>query len=82
MYSEFNANIFKSLNSNVYKIPFAVDIKIDPTYDRPYFGLPTDSFIFLFTFDFGSSMDRKNPLAVVRAFTNVFKNSENTLLVI
>ena len=82
VYSEFNANIFKSLNSNVYKIPFAVDIKIDPTYDRTYFGFPTSSFIFLFTFDFGSSMERKNPLAVIKAFSNAFKNSENVLLVI
>jgi glycosyltransferase involved in cell wall biosynthesis len=82
VYSEFNANIFKSLNLNIHKIPFAIDIKINRAYDRPYFHLPLKPFIFLFSFDFGSSFNRKNPLAVIKAFTNAFRRSKNVLLII
>lgn len=35
---------------------------------RAHFGIPADRFAFLFTFDVSSQMERKNPLAVARAF--------------
>lgn len=35
---------------------------------RAHFGIPDDRFAFLFTFDVSSQMERKNPMAVVRAF--------------
>ncbi|MEM7527891.1 MAG: glycosyltransferase [Pseudomonadota bacterium] len=40
--------------------------------DRSAFGLPDGPFLFLASFDFHSSVERKNPLALVRAFTDAF----------
>lgn len=45
------------------------------------FGL-REAFTFLFTFDFMSVMKRKNPLGVVEAFKNAFKQDEGPLLVL
>ena len=41
-----------------------------------------DEFVFLFMFDFGSYIERKNPLAVIRAFRQAFPNGERARLVI
>ncbi|MEL6768284.1 MAG: hypothetical protein AAFP17_13965 [Pseudomonadota bacterium] len=40
--------------------------------DRQRFGIPERAFVFLVTFDFHSSVERKNPLAAVRAFRQAF----------
>jgi glycosyltransferase involved in cell wall biosynthesis len=37
------------------------------------FGLPDDRFLFLFSFDMGSVMRRKNPLAAIEAFRRAFR---------
>jgi glycosyltransferase involved in cell wall biosynthesis len=42
------------------------------TYDKAYFGLPKDCFAFLLVFDSASYLERKNPIAVVRAFAKAF----------
>lgn len=49
---------------------------------RSYFGLPETPFIVLFSFDMCSVMERKNPLAVVRAFRRAFRHGEDALLVL
>lgn len=41
-----------------------------------------DRFAFLFTFDFGSVMKRKNPDGMLRAYLNAFTESDGTQLVI
>jgi glycosyltransferase involved in cell wall biosynthesis len=50
--------------------------------DRERFGLNADDFIFLFSFDFNSSLSRKNPLAVIEAFRRAFTPSQPVQLVI
>lgn len=40
--------------------------------DRAKFGLPADKFVFLFTFDYHSYPQRKNPEAVIAAFRAAF----------
>ena len=40
---------------------------------RSHFDLPDDRFLFLFTFDMGSVMERKNPLGLIRAFRRAFR---------
>jgi glycosyltransferase involved in cell wall biosynthesis len=45
------------------------------------FGLD-DRFMFLFSFDFGSVFERKNPLAVIEAFSTAFREGEGPILVI
>jgi glycosyltransferase involved in cell wall biosynthesis/SAM-dependent methyltransferase len=64
----------------VYHVPLGV-----PVFDsargvtRESLGLPA-GFIFLFMFDFFSSMERKNPLGLIRAFKQAFREGEATLV--
>lgn len=53
------------------------------TYSRASFGLPSTAYMFLFSFDAGSVIRRKNPLGAVRAFKAAFpKGDEQTILVL
>lgn len=83
--SEFTLASLKKINTNVVKIPFAVEFDVDSSkFSRLYFDLSKDSFIFLYTFDFNSSYWRKNPLSVVEAFKRAFPDPRNgtvTLLI-
>ena len=45
------------------------------------FALP-DGFVFLFAFDFFSTLERKNPLGLVEAFTRAFAPGEGPVLVL
>lgn len=54
---------------------------VDTTFSLQSIGLES-RFTFLFTFDFGSVMKRKNPDAVVKAFKRAFKNNEGPQLII
>jgi len=50
--------------------------------DRRRFGLPKSACVFLFTFDFFSTISRKNPTAVIEAFRRAFRPDDAALLVI
>jgi glycosyltransferase involved in cell wall biosynthesis len=54
---------------------------IDASLTRSHFGLD-NRFMFLFAFDFMSVMKRKNPLALIDAFTRAFPTGSGTQLVI
>ncbi len=56
----------------VYYMPIAVDFELPKGYARSSFQLPEEAFVFLFTFDMSSSVVRKNPQAVIDAFTQAF----------
>ncbi|MGH8850394.1 MAG: glycosyltransferase [Casimicrobiaceae bacterium] len=76
--TDFVLNIVKRATTRpVIKIPHAVDITLPRDYRRSEFSLPEDRFIFLFTFDFGSYAERKNPQAVVEAFTRAFGSQDS-----
>jgi len=45
-------------------------------YDRKYFSLPEDTFLFLNFFDAFSFSSRKNPFAVIKAFQQAFKQDD------
>ena len=53
-----------------------------PSCDRSHFGLPDDAFMFLFTFDVSSQMERKNPLGLVQAFRAAFGRRRDVVLVL
>ncbi|WP_293142431.1 glycosyltransferase [Okeania sp. SIO3I5] len=55
-----------------------------PTVNRDDLKLPKDKFIFLFMFDFHSTIARKNPYATIKAFKQAFAKSdrENVLLIV
>ncbi|MEM1169646.1 MAG: glycosyltransferase [Cyanobacteria bacterium P01_H01_bin.35] len=56
----------------------------EPSVDRDALGLPKDKFIYLFMFDFHSTLARKNPEATIEAFKKAFSksNTDDVLLVI
>lgn len=75
--SEFiSESIRKKTNKPVITVPYHVMVPTDDKYDREYFGLHKDEFLFLMMFDCGSMMERKNPQAVVEAFEKAFEAQE------
>ena len=75
-------SVSKKSPLTVVKIPHAVEIDNVKNVDRSFFGLKDSEFIFLFIFDFFSFFERKNPLAVIRAFKKAFLPSQDVRLVI
>jgi glycosyltransferase involved in cell wall biosynthesis len=67
-------------NIPVYVAPLPIEEPPPPTLTRFDLALP-DAYTFLFTFDFVSA-ERKNPLAVVNAFTRAFEPGEGPVLVL
>jgi glycosyltransferase involved in cell wall biosynthesis len=65
----------------VYVLPPPVVAPAPPPSSRSDLGLP-EGFVFLFSFDFDSVFERKNPLGVVEAFTRAFPRPGEASLVI
>lgn len=61
-------------------LPFGI-AEPAPALDRRAVGVP-DGFFFLFSFDFHSVFQRKNPLGTIAAFTRAFREGEGPVLVI
>jgi glycosyltransferase involved in cell wall biosynthesis len=71
--SQFLYDMYKSAcDKPVYLVPLAVSVKRMKAYPRKHFGLPEKKFLFLYIFDFNSSVVRKNPMAALRAFKKAF----------
>jgi hypothetical protein len=65
---------------NTVRIPVS-----PPTFEprsRVELGLPGEKFLFLFSFDYLSVFKRKNPLAVIEAFTHAFEPGEGASLLL
>jgi glycosyltransferase involved in cell wall biosynthesis len=82
--SEFSAAAIREVSPKPVVVvpPPIVAPDRDPALGRRDLGLPDDRFVFLFTFDFLSVFERKNPLAVVEAFCRAFRDGEGPLLVL
>jgi glycosyltransferase involved in cell wall biosynthesis/SAM-dependent methyltransferase len=65
----------------VLTIPLGIEVSDEAPLDRTALGLP-DSFLFLFTFDFFSVFERKNPLGLVEAFKRAFTPGEGPTLLL
>jgi hypothetical protein len=50
--------------------------------ERSFFNLPKNDFLYYFSFDGGSFINRKNPLSIIEAFQRSFKTKSNVGLVI
>jgi GT2 family glycosyltransferase/glycosyltransferase involved in cell wall biosynthesis len=59
----------------VLTIPHCIDFEIPEHTQRAKFGLPEDQFLFLFAYDLNSYQERKNPMAIIRAFKMAFAGS-------
>lgn len=70
--SHYTAAAYRDAPIPVY--PMTLPVTIDTIADegRGHFGLPENDFLFIFSFDFNSTLTRKNPLSVVRAFQQAF----------
>lgn len=80
--SEYVASVFRAVTDKpVTVIPQPVAPVTPTTLTRADVGL-TDRFTFGFWFDAFSSMQRKNPVAVVRAFCEAFRPDEGPVLLI
>lgn len=66
----------------VVRVPPVVEVPPTRQLPRSHFGLSDDEVIFLFIFDVYSYFERKNPLALVRAFKRAFTSVEPVRLVI
>lgn len=76
--AEFVSNAVRKVTDKpVYTIPYAVEAPFNDQYDRDYFKLPKDKFLFLMLFDSNSITERKNPLGVIRAFKKAFPNGND-----
>ncbi|MEO6966875.1 MAG: glycosyltransferase [Rhodanobacteraceae bacterium] len=56
----------------VMLMPMPIDFASPVALDRQCFGLPADRFVFLFTLDYHSYPQRKNPEGVIAAFRAAF----------
>lgn len=74
-------NIARATGKPVFTVPLPIDVPPPPERTRADLGLP-NNFMFLFSFDFGSVFERKNPLALIAAFERAFAPSEGPILVI
>jgi glycosyltransferase involved in cell wall biosynthesis len=51
-------------------------------HGREHFGLREDQYVFLFTFDVSSQVERKNPFGLVSAFRRAFDSRRDVILVL
>lgn len=65
----------ESCGARVHKVGLPLYVGPDSGLQRDAFGLREDAFVFLVSFDFFSSMSRKNPLASIAAFLRAFGNT-------
>jgi hypothetical protein len=71
--TEFVADAFRAVTDKpITRIPFPMLPASVSALTRADIDVPADAFVFLCTFDCNSSLDRKNPGAVIRAFRMAF----------
>jgi glycosyltransferase involved in cell wall biosynthesis/SAM-dependent methyltransferase len=82
VYSRYVADLLShSAPCPVVRVPLPIEIP-QPSGDDIGFALGGDAFTFLFLFDFWSTLQRKNPLGLVRAFTRAFEPGEGPRLLL
>ena len=72
----------KRYRQPVHVLPPGIEIAPFDPLPRSAFGIAEDAFVFLFVFHMLSIMDRKNPLALIRAFKLAFPGKTRAKLVI
>lgn len=82
--TSYTQNMYQQATDKpVTLMPLAVSVERAVPVSRKELGLPKNKFLFLYTFDFNSYLDRKNPHAAVKAFVKAFsKENEQVGLVL
>lgn len=71
--SEFSYQMYQGATSKPSSLmPLAASVERVKTFTRKHFGLPEDTYLFLYAFDFNSHLKRKNPQAAIKAFQEAF----------
>src|SRR3954469_10812605 len=82
VYSRYVADLLShSAPCPVVRVPLPIEIP-QPSGDDIGFALGRGAFTFLFLFDFWSTLQRKNPLGLVRAFIRAFEPNEGPRLLL
>ena len=75
--------IRKITDKPVYTLPYAVTAESNTKkYDRKYFGLPEDKFLYLMMYDTFSIKERKNPEGVISAFKEAFEKERDDVALV
>lgn len=69
-------------NKPVTRIPLPLLIESASALKRHHFGLPESDTIFFCSFDFNSSIARKNPYAVIEAFRQAFPRGDEKVFLL
>jgi glycosyltransferase involved in cell wall biosynthesis len=78
--STFLEDMYKrSTDKPVHLVPLAVSVDRLKKHPRKYYGLPDKKYLFLYVFDFNSSVARKNPMAAVNAFKQAFPQADKSV---
>lgn len=82
--SAYTANAFRDAPCPVRTMTLPVIAEPVSALSRADFGLPADAYLYVFSFDFNSTLARKNPDGVIQAFQKAFPRSrhENVGLVL
>jgi glycosyltransferase involved in cell wall biosynthesis len=72
--------VARETSKPVLTFPLPVLVPPAPLLSRADLGLPEDAFVFLFVFDFFSTLERKNPLGLIEAFKRAFPEPGPALL--
>ena len=77
VYSEFvQGALGTAVSKPVLRMPPPCEVGISSFLGRRHFGIPESPYVFLFFFEFTSYIDRKNPLAVLKAFEKLSEKAE------
>ncbi len=81
--SDFVAGLISAeTDKPVLRFPMPVKVPNPPRLSRKDVGLPDDRFVFLFVYDFFSTLERKNPLGLIEAFKRAFPPESGPVLVL
>ncbi|QEY52870.1 glycosyltransferase [Legionella longbeachae] len=70
--SQFTSKAYHRAPVQVRTMPLPVQIDKISSHTRRDFRLPEDAYLFIFSFDFNSTLTRKNPAALIAAFIEAF----------
>ena len=81
--SSFSAEALRKVTDKpVIVVPDIPDVSRLTVYNRSYYGIPEDRFVFLTMYDSLSLYTRKNPMAVIKAFRTAFGDAQEGPLLI
>ncbi len=81
MASDFVREAIQAETENpVLIMPLPVVVPASPGLTRADLGLPENATVFLFVFDFFSTIERKNPLGLIEAYKRAFPEPVDTFL--